>query len=215
MPRSRRAKPNFVDTRPRVIDARALALGICETFKDRPVEFETKLNHGWPMLMQRIGGSLSVAYASDKWQKPGSGENGKRFVELYKHIAESRNLVFAVPGLLHDFYKPGSSWPSIGPYISMKGMPMPQHFAILGLFKEADLQLHTHGTNEDPEFGEDEDEGIVKVTCGHAMLGASKILWSEDGEEDEPFLFVYTERDGVLMFFVGEELDVEKDGIVG
>ena len=31
----------------------------------------------------------------------------------------------------------------------------------------------------------------------------------------EPFLFVYTERDGILMIVVGEELDVEKDGIVG
>ena len=215
MPRPRNAKPNFVDTRPRVLDAREIARGYRETFADRPVEYEQKLPFSWPMLMQHVGDSLAVAYASDKWQKPGSGENGKRFVELYKHIAESRNRAFTVPGLLHDFYKPGSSWPSIGPYVSMKGMPLPQHFAILGLFKEADLQLHTHGSDDIPEFGESDDEGIVKVTCGHAMLGASKILWSEDGGKDEPFLFVYTERDGVLMFFVGEELDVEKDGIVG
>jgi hypothetical protein len=213
MRRGQSAKPNFVDSRPRVIDASDIAKSILTTFNDREVEYEVKLKHGWPMLMQHVGDSLAIAYASDKWQKPGA--NGKRFVELYKHIAESRNHAFTVPGLLHDFYKPTSGWPSIGPYVSLQRVPLPQHFAILGLFREADLKLHTQGTDDEPDFGEGEDDGIVKVTCGHAMLGASKVLWSEDGGKDEPFLFVYTERDGVLMLFVGEELDVEKDGIVG
>ena len=198
---------------PRVYEARDIAQGMRETFSDRPVEYEANLKFGWPDAMQHVGDSLAVAYGSDKWQKP--GPDGKRYVELYKHLAESRNRAFAVPGLLHDFYSPDSSWPSIGPYVSLRGMPLPKHFAILGLFKEADLRLYTSGTDESPAFGEREDDGVMKVTCRHAMLGASKILWSKDGSEDEPFLFVYTERDGVLLLFVGDELDVEKDGIVG
>lgn len=198
---------------PRVYEARDIARGIRETFADRQVEYEVNVHGGWPETMQHVGDSLSIAYGSDKWQKP--GEDGKRFVELYKHIAESRNRVFTVPGLLHDFYRPNASWPSIGPYVSLRGVPMPQHFAILGLFREADLKLYTSGTDNAPEFGEGDDQGVVKVTIRHGMLGASKILWGQDGGEDEPFLFVYTEQDGVLMMFVGDELDVEKDGIVG
>jgi hypothetical protein len=92
---------------------------------------------------------------------------------------------------------------------------MPRHFAILGLFEEADIQLYTAGTKTDPKIVG--DDGIVKVTVKHGMLGASKMLWSveDPSEKDEPFLFVYTKSAGVLMVIVGDELDVRKDGIVG
>ena len=59
------------------------------------------------------------------------------------------------------------------------------------------------------------DEGCVQVMLKHAIL-AGGIL----GKKKRPFLVVYTEpsgrdRGGVHMIIVGEELDIEADGIVG
>lgn len=199
--------------RRQVIDAQGVATGIVETFNDRPWEYEQRMSFGWPRALQNVGDSLAVAYASDKW-KP-KGQNGRREMELYKHLAESRNRAFVQRGLLKDFYKPNRSWPVRGPMITFSDCPMPRHFAILGLVEEVDLQLYSAGSRDEPQIVG--DDGIVKVTVRHGMLGASKILWSveDPNEEDEPFLFVYTKSAGVLMIIVGDELDVKKDGIVG
>lgn len=202
-----------VSARRRVYDAKNVATDMVETFNDRKWEYQQNLSFGWPSALQNVGDSLSVAYASDKWKPKNS--RGKREQELYKHLSESRNRAFVRKGLLKDFYKPNKSWPVRGPMTKFSDCPMPQHFAILGLFEEVDLQLYTGGTRERPQIVG--DDGIVKVTVSHGMLGASKMLWSveDESEKDEPFLFVYTKSDGVLMIIVGDELDVKKDGIVG
>lgn len=197
-----------------VYDAKDLARNMRRTFADRPIENEFRLEHSWPSVMQNVGDSLAVAYGSDKWKKPDA--DGRRQSELYKHIAESRNRALVRPGLLRSFWRPGVEWKVIGPQVSLGSLPMPSHFALLGLFEEIDLQLYTGGTDESPVFGESAEDGIVKVTVRHGMLGASAIRWSEVGRgRDQPFLFVYTERDGVLIIVVGEQLGIEKDGIVG
>ena len=198
----------------RVYDAQDLAIGMTETFKDRPWEYQEKLPFSWPTYMQNIGDSLGVAYASDKWKKR---KNGKREQELYKHLAESRNRALVQPGLLRDEYKPNRAWPTKGPTVSLAQVPLPQHFSILGLFEEIDLQLYTRGTNRKPQFAEDKDEGIVGVRVRHGMLGGSYIRWSElyEGKRDQPFIFVYTRAVGVCIIVVGKDLDVKKDGIVG
>jgi hypothetical protein len=199
----------------RVYDAEQLAIGMTERFNDRPWEYEERLPFSWPKYMQNVGDSLAVAYASDKW-KPKDGR-GKREQELYKHLAESRNRALVQPGLLRDEYKPGKRWPTRGPTVSLVEVPLPQHFAVLGLFEEINLQLFTKGTNKRPEFSDDKDEGVVGVRVRHGMLGGSYIRWSElnDGDRDEPFLFVYTRSAGVCIIVVGDKLDVHKDGIVG
>jgi hypothetical protein len=48
-------------------------------------------------------------------------------------------------------------------------------------------------------------------------VGGSKIRWSliDERRADEVFLFVYTRDGGVMFLILGEELDIEKDGIVG
>jgi hypothetical protein len=121
------------------------------------------------------------------------------------------------PGLLRDEYKPNKAWPTKGPTVSLASVPMPQHFAVLGLFEEINLQLFTKGTNRSPAFSDDKDEGVVGVRVRHGMLGGSYIRWSElyDNEKDQPFLFVYTRAAGVCIIVVGDDLDVHKDGIVG
>lgn len=198
--------------RVKVYDAESIARDMVRTFKDREPEYIENQRWKWPSHLQNVGDSLAVAYASDKW-KP-RGKKGKREQELYKHLAESRNRAFVKPGLLHDYYDQGEQWPVVGPEYSFQDCPMPSDFAILGLFEEADLQLYVED-GEDPDFGGG-DEGIVKVTVRHGMLGGSKILWSQTtGEKDEPFIFVYTRSAGVLVVITGDDLDIEKDGIVG
>jgi hypothetical protein len=191
-------------SRVKVYEAEDIARNIRETFTAKKAMKRHAFNFNWPSVWQNIGDSLAVAYASDKWKDDGD-------YELYKHLAESRNHAFCVPGFLRDFDNPKKEWPTIGPMVSFADVPMPREFAILALFEELDLQLHVDGTDDDPQFGE-EDEGVVKVTVAHGILGASKILWEES---PEPFLFIYTEKDGPLVFIIGEELDVLADGIVG
>lgn len=201
-------------TRPRVYDAKDLAVNMAERFHDRPWERCEELPFDWPARMQNVGDSLAIAYASDKW-KPKDAE-GRRELELYKHLAESRNRALVRRGLLYDYYRPNRSWPARGPMVSLADVPMPQHFAILGLFEEIDLQLYMNGTRQKPVFSEKDDEGIVKVTLRHAMLGGAYMRWSEIyDDKDQPFLFVYTPSAGVCIIVVGDQLDVHRDGIIG
>lgn len=200
--------------RPLIIDAESIGRRYRETFTDKPVKEKVELPFSWPARLQHVGDSLAVAYASDKWKKDGD-------YDLYKHIAEAPNRVLVVPGFLCSYDRQERRWPTIGPMVSYARVPMPRHFAVLGLFEEADLHLFAAGTDKEPRFGPKKDDGVVKVILRHGMLGASKIRWSARGQQkDQPFIFVYTEprgadRGGVVMIIVGDELDVEKDGIVG
>lgn len=209
MERKLAAIPNKRGSRVRVYEAEEIAANYRSTFQGAPCEHIDAFGFWWPAKLQHVGDSLAVAYESDKWKQKGDRE-------LYKHLAESRNRALCVPGLIRDYSSPGRAWPVVGPVVALNGVPMPRDFAILGLFDEADLRLHVGGTIEHPEFGPHKDDGVVKVTVRHGMLGASKILWSRvSSRRDQPFLFIYTEQDGVLMLIVGDELDVERDGIVG
>jgi hypothetical protein len=94
----------------------------------------------------------------------------------------------------------------------MGKLEMPKHFAILGRFMECNCVLHTSGTDDDPELDPKGDDGCVTLTVRHGMLGASKFV--RDGKL-QPFLFVYHPDVGVYFLITGDELDIEKDGIVG
>ena len=206
------SRPNR-SNRVRVYDAEGHARSITETFKDRPVEYEETLSFDWPDVVQNVGDSLGVAYASDKW-KPKNAK-GRREWEVYKHIAESRNRIFSVPGVIRDERR--NKLDTIGPLVSLKksskdgSLLMPSHVSILGIFKEANVELYTDGTDENPGFDGD-DSGIVTLSVSHGMLGASKMKLMG---KLVPFLFVYTPADGVFFIIIGDELDIEKDGIVG
>lgn len=213
--RSHLARPEVVtmrsipNRRVRVYEADEIARTINRTFKAREVESEDEMPFSWPSRLQYAGDSYGVAYASDKWKKR------RGDFELYKHIAESRNRAFVRPGFLRDFDNPKKPWPIVGPMIDFTRFPMPDTGTELALFEEIDLRLHVGGTHADPRFGKS-DEGYVKVTLAHGLLGGGKICWSKTtGDKDQPFLFVYNEKDGVQIIVVGDELDIEKDGIVG
>lgn len=208
-----RMRPNR--SRRRVYDAYDIAKDMRETFADRPVERIESHDFDWPVAMQNVGDSLSVAYASDKWQPKDA--RGRREVELYKHLAESRNQALAAPGVLFDHDDPNEPWPVRGPMVRLSDVPMPRHFAVLGLFEEINLMLYGAGSDKRPRFRSNPDDDIVHVRVRHAYLGGSKILWSREdqGAEDEPFIFVYTKEAGVMFVVTGDELDIERDGIVG
>lgn len=203
-------------SRIKVFDAEDIARGISETFKDRPVENRETLKFGWPDKLQMVGQNLGVAYDSNKW-KPRDAA-GRRESELYKHIAESPNRVYADPNLIQLEGNDGRLARTIGPKISLKqlskskGFAMPEHFAVLGLFMECNCILHTDGTDDGPLLPERGDEGCFTLTVQHGMLGASKFM---SGGTMRPFIFVYHPTGGVYFIITGDELDIEKDGIVG
>ena len=202
--------------RVRVFEAEDIAKNIATTFKDRPVESEEVLDFDWPDVIQEVGESLGVAYDSDKW-KP-KGANGKRDSEVYKHIAESRNRIYAEPSLIRPGQDIGLDLKPIGPKISLKrasesgDIVMPESFAVLGRFMEANVVLHTSGTDQKPVRDSRGNKGVVTFSVKHGMLGASKM---RRGTKLQPFLFVYRRDFGVYFIITGDDLDIEKDGIVG
>lgn len=196
--------------RVKVYDGHAEARRMREVFVDRPVEQEVAYRMSWPSSMQNVGDSIAVAYHSDKW-KP-KNRSGKRSLEAYKHLAESRNRCLAVPGVLVDYHT-GRPIQVFGPQVSLAGsVTMPRTFAMLGLFEELALVLHVGQRGSEGLFGEHEDDGVVHVAVRHAYLGGG-VMRQKSGKE--PFLFVFTKSHGVMFLVVGDELAIERDGIVG
>jgi hypothetical protein len=203
--------------RPIVVDAYEAAKHHREVFTKRDVTEERALPFSWPSDMQLVGDSLAVAYSSDKWR------NDKKWI-LYKHIAESRNRAYVKKGFLYEYQRQSELAEVIGPVKSFGGVPMPKQIAFLGLFSEAHFVFFTGGTARHPTFSKGPDAGVKRIFVAHGLLGGGVIQWSklDRHAEDQPFLCVYTERDagrrdpgGVHMIIVGEELDIEADGIVG
>lgn len=217
----------------RIVDAEEIAASMRTTFANRAIEHRQTLPFDWPERLQNVGKSLAVAYGSDKWKKP-NPRTKKRPVDLYKHLAESPNWAFCQPDIFYDADKPSERLDLLGPMVSLTDLPLPRHFAYLGFCDSVILQLFVEEGATGPVLGSG-DDGIVVVQIASGQLGASKIRWNEvepyrsernafldeggDPDDlvdfDQPFIFVYTEEQGVHMIIVGERLDIEKDGIVG
>lgn len=190
----------------RVVDTLEHAKDVRRTFtKKEPRELREQ-PWTWPTTYTHVGDSLAVAYASDKWKKNGD-------MELYKHLAESRNYAFAAPGV--DFVpleSPHTKYPVVTQLVSFEDRVMPKHIAFLGMFEEIHLQFYRPGAVPSRKLRG--DEGVARVLIKHAFLGGGLM----DG--DRPFLVVYSEPrgndpGGVHMIITGDELDIEADGIVG
>lgn len=190
-------------TRVRMYDAKDAAKELRERFTAKPATKRRVHKWDWPSRLQWIGESHAVAYESDKWKEDGE-------FELYKHLAESKNNVYAVPKFLKD--ESGKPWPTIGPMVTLPAY-MPDHFAELALFTEADVQLFTSGTDTRPRLDRG-DDGFVAIEVSGGILGAGHYRMSASGEST-PFLFVFTNGSGPELFITGDKLDIEADGIVG
>lgn len=176
------------------------AAAIREKFYDRPVERRLNIPWQWPRAMREVGLNMSVMYASDKWKRRGQKED-------YKHVSEGKQWILARPGFLRQYNHPDRHVAVAGPMVDLGTMP--DTFAVLADILGVQVRLYEQGGPKGYRLPSDADEGYHQVVIPGAKLGAARFPDSGDA-----FLIVYT-RAGVDLLIVGEELDVEKDGIVG
>jgi hypothetical protein len=180
--------------------AREIARNLRETFVDRPVEQEIAVPWRWPRALREVGVCESVMYASDKWQKR------RDEIVDYKHVAEGPQWVLARPGFLVHYDRPDRKLPVAGPMIELG--PMPDSFAVLADILGVQVRLY-ESTDDGYALPSDSTEGFYEVTIARAKLGAARFP-----DTHQAFLIVYTSA-GVDLLIVGEQLDIERDGIVG
>lgn len=180
-----------------VVDTEGQALGMYERFYDKASRRKTEFPFQWPTKVQEIGEARAQMYRSNKWKS-----NPKDF-EDYKHIAESYQRCYVIPGFLRD-YSTGKPLKTYGPTLDVKG-PMPRHFTILAPL--IGIQVRLYGPSGTRSRDED---NLYEITVPRGMLAGAI-----HPETDETFLFVYTKAQGIGMLITGDELAVEKDGITG
>lgn len=198
--------------RPRLVDARELAVEMRRTFHDSDPKRSERMPFVWPDELQVIGKCLSVTYSSDKWKTTKEWED-------YKHVAEAPQYLLARPGFLVD-WESDEPIDTVGPIAELPD-PMPRHFAKLAKFLGIQVQLYSGMKGTKPQLSRSKDD-LLEFRVARAHLGGAFVPEDAEAppgvglEPGAPFLFVYTlERDGILCIVTGRELDVEKDGIVG
>lgn len=134
-------------------------------------------------------------YSSDKWRKP------KSFVD-YKHVSEGPQSLYTIPGFIHDEHGPMRV---PGETIRLGG-ELPDSIALLAPI--LGIQARLHQRRGSSYYLPNGDAGLYELFIPRAKLGAI------DGE-GYTVLVVYTESEGILCVISGDELAVEKDGIVG
>lgn len=174
----------------------AEAVRLRETFQDRPAEWKDTFEWGWPKTMREVGVGMAVMYRSDKWKKKGKYES-------YKHVCEGKKpwRLFAAPGFVIDGVR------LVGEARTPKQTEFPDTIAILALFLGMQCRLFERDTSG--IFLPEGDDGIYEVSIPKGKLAAGRT------RSGDLFLTVYVEDEGPKLFLFGEELDVEKDGIVG
>lgn len=179
-----------------IVDTDQDAQEIFEKFHDKPSKKHVKMNFSWPTELQEIGEAKAQMYRSNKWK------TNPKDTEDYKHIAESYQRCYVVPGFLRD-YSTGKKMSVHGPFLDVQG-PMPKHFTILAPL--IGIQVRLYGKSGKPSGSDD----LYEVVVQNGMLGGAK-----HPDTGEVFLFVYTKDHGIGMLITGDELGIEKDGIVG
>ncbi len=179
----------------KTVDTEKEARKTFEVFHDRESRRKVPMNFTWPTKVQEIGQAVAQMYRSNKWKS-----NLKDF-EDYKHIAEAFQFCYVVPGFLREFTS-DRPLKVYGPKHEVEG-PMPEHFTILAPLIGIQIRLY------DSKLKLPEDN-LYEVVVPRGMLGGAK-----HPKTGEPFLFVYTKTEGIGMLITGDELDIEKDGIVG
>lgn len=163
-----------------------------EKFYDKKVEKLTKIHWAWPRSMLEVGQSEAVQYTSDKWKKKGDFQD-------YKHVAESRQTLAVRPGFLED-YTSGKKLTLPHEKITLPS-DMPEAIALLAPILGLQFQAY------DDEL---ELSGVYYNVCvKRAFIGAAQMPKS-----GETFLMIYTPTD-LCAIITGDDLNVEKDGIVG
>jgi len=193
-------------SRVRVYDAEAEAKKTREVFTAKPVRERIELPVDWPRYMQHVGENVRIDYDSDKWKKDGDYEQSA-------HVAESKNRCLVKPGFLAPFDAPTKKFLVHGPVVDFAEVPMPKHVALLARFLGVNLRLNKPWT---PGTAPTSGDQYVHVQVKHGLLLGGEIQWSRVGMgKTEPFVFVYTDHDGVVMMMQGDQFAIEKDGLTG
>ena len=184
-----------------VVDTKDDAIGTFKTFHARDPKTETEFDFEWPELWQEVGEGKAVMYRSNKWK------SSLRDHEDYKHVAESSQALFVVPGYLRERSDEDVHVKVYGGMFSIQG-PMPQHFTKLGPLLGMQARLFDKKENGDVYLPKGDDR-LYQIEMARCYLGGAR-----HPETLEPFLFVY-DKHGVYMMVTGTELNIEKDGVVG
>lgn len=175
------------------------AAKIRETFMDRPAEWQKHFDWTWPTSIRKVGECLSVMYRSDKWKRKGSFED-------YKHRAEAPQSLYFT-SLCQVTGEDGDLLGSAGKAETTKPGRLPDTFAELAHFMG--IQCRFYKKRGSDLYLPNGDDDLFEFHIPHAKLAAGKTI---DGET---FLVVYKDTEGPYCFVFGDDLDVEKDGIVG
>lgn len=165
------------------------AARIREAFQAAKPSKVTAVHWQWPKAMQEVGECVAIMYASNKWQK-----NANLYID-YKHNREGPQRLHVRKGFLRQYGTPDKKLPVDGDWVDLN-RPMPDAFAVLAPILGLQARLY-------------HDNTIYQINIAGAKLGAAV-----HPETEETFLFVYT-ADAVHCLITGDELGVEKDGIVG
>lgn len=174
------------------------ARDIRRRFHDKDPSQEKPVPWSWPSELQEIGTCEAVMYASNKWQS-----SPNRIID-YKHIAEGPQRILVREGFVRD-NRSGKGLRVVGPVHELNDMP--DAFAVLDRILGVQVRLY-EGTDESFRLPRG-DDGYYQIDIPNAYLGAAK-----HPETGQTFLIVYT-NEGVHCVIVGDQLAVEKDGIVG
>jgi hypothetical protein len=182
----------------RRIDQDDGAAAIRETFMDRPAEWKDTFDWSWPKSVKKVGECLAVMYRSDKWKRKGSFED-------YKHRAEAPQTLYFT-SLCNIAGEDGKPLGAAGKSESITSR-LPSTVATLAHFMG--IQCRFYKKRGSSLYLPNSDDDFFEFHIPHAKLAAGKTL---DGET---FLVVFKDREGPYCFVFGDDLDVEKDGIVG
>ncbi len=175
---------------------------IRETFYDKPAERATPVRWQWPKRMREVGTCEAVMYTSDKWKPTGKFED-------YKHIAEGPQRLMVTDGFLRQYGSPGHKLQVVGPVIDLNP-PMPDAFAVIAPILGVQTRLYEEkGDDGRYLLPNGNDDGYYQIDIPNAQLGGA-----EHPGTREKFLLVYT-GSGVHCIIVGDELEIEPDGIAG
>lgn len=173
------------------------ARDIRRKFYDQEPNKKTPMPWEWPRHLQEVGVCEAVMYTSDKWHR--------RFdFEDYKHRKEGPQYVLVRKNFVVDYFDPKTPIPMFGPSVELDKMP--RFFAVLAPILGIQVCLYDSYDGDSATLSRDWHQ----IDIPRAKLGAA-----EHPVTGDTFLFVYTEKHGVLTVIVGDELGVEKDGIVG
>jgi hypothetical protein len=171
--------------RVRVIDTFDLAKRDRETFHDSPVQKQVQLKARWPKTLLDIGRGYGILYRSDKWKT----------IDNYKHLRESDWRILVNPSFRMT-WSDGSvdiRKTDLVETFDVAGS-MPKHVAYIGKCFGVQGILN--------------DGQIVHIEIPGAHWGAVRV----PGEK-QAVLIAYSNAIDVVV--VGEDLGIEKDGIVG